>query len=978
MSDVGVQRSSVRKADAGELSSRDAGFLGLLSNLLRSFSAQAAAVVRYTAGTFVPVVSVGDMADVWFLAADGSGFPAADEADKVTEGDLAFSRAFGPGGGLAIARRICVAELGPDAEDWFLVLACECARDDLATGVDLVSGHAGIAASLLTLDMAKAAAERQVADAQLVKDHFECFTELAGVGGWEIDPASHTVTWTEQTCRIHDRPSGYAPALDEWFAQCDKAYRDRIMLAYREAIRSGTGWKMDLPISTATGRSIWVSSICQPVFKEDGSVRLVGSLMDVSAKRGAQDEIDRSQRLYRSTLNALSEGILVAGNDGIVRWHNGAAEDILDCTTIYENMTHLADIACSVQPADIPMIGSGEDEYGDCSLLVGLLNSEESRSLSLQVKVGPDQVRKWLRCRSEPLVSREDGEFVGLVISVEDITTMKRNEDILNEAFEAIPNGFAIYDQDDRIVMANGSYRSAYALNGTQLAKRETYAELLLRNLAAGRFADLVGKETAWAGWIEERVSDYLIGTGNHLDLLDNKHWIQTSSRITPSSYRADYFADVTEIKNHGAVLEAVFESYPGGLALFDHERKLTRINGALMQLLEIDGAFLAQRPTLRSMVERNALREGLGEEQLELAVNRTISRFSSGHTVVYERVLSNGTVHEIKGIPMPDGGLLTILEDITMRRRYEERLKDKERQAREKSEELELTLASMEQGISVFDKEGRLQFWNQKYLEVFEKPVDEVYRGVTLRELLEKQVERGDFDGDIDAHLEDLRERLSEGEVVQTFTMLRSGNLVCCAHAPTPDGGWIGTQEEVRKDHPDYRSYKRRSQVDTVTGAANEAWLLDEAAEAVEDVRQKGGFAALMVLEPGYARNYEAGLSEPLDRRTTLIVAHRIRECIRPTDMLSRLDDGRFAVLYRAVKGDDSVLGAIATRVLHLLDAPFVLDGEKLDPSNHAGIVKLSGATDVREALVQAGIAAEEAGLKGRSAYVVGNTTEG
>lgn len=38
---------------------------------------------------------------------------------------------------------------------------------------------------------------------------------LAGIGGWEVDILAGTVYWSDETCRIHEVPPGYKPALDE-------------------------------------------------------------------------------------------------------------------------------------------------------------------------------------------------------------------------------------------------------------------------------------------------------------------------------------------------------------------------------------------------------------------------------------------------------------------------------------------------------------------------------------------------------------------------------------------------------------------------------------------------------------------------------------------------------------------------------------------------------------------------------------------
>ena len=50
--------------------------------------------------------------------------------------------------------------------------------------------------------------ERQFADAQA----------LAHVGSWERGVADERASWSEELCRIFDRPLGFSPTLEEFAA----------------------------------------------------------------------------------------------------------------------------------------------------------------------------------------------------------------------------------------------------------------------------------------------------------------------------------------------------------------------------------------------------------------------------------------------------------------------------------------------------------------------------------------------------------------------------------------------------------------------------------------------------------------------------------------------------------------------------------------------------------------------------------------
>jgi len=64
-------------------------------------------------------------------------------------------------------------------------------------------------------------------------------SRLAGVGGWELNLVTQEITWSAETCRIHDLPVGYQPSLDEALAFYAPEARPLIQAAVEKAIASG-------------------------------------------------------------------------------------------------------------------------------------------------------------------------------------------------------------------------------------------------------------------------------------------------------------------------------------------------------------------------------------------------------------------------------------------------------------------------------------------------------------------------------------------------------------------------------------------------------------------------------------------------------------------------------------------------------------------------------------------------------------------
>lgn len=122
---------------------------------------------------------------------------------------------------------------------------------------------------------------------------------VARVGGWEVDVGSWLVTWSAQTCRIHDRAPGHQPSLAEALEHIPLPQRPLLDAAVRECITAGHPFDLELPLVTATGRAIWVRIMGEAQRDGGRTVRLFGALQDITAHRMAQDALRESQQQLR-------------------------------------------------------------------------------------------------------------------------------------------------------------------------------------------------------------------------------------------------------------------------------------------------------------------------------------------------------------------------------------------------------------------------------------------------------------------------------------------------------------------------------------------------------------------------------------------------------------------------------------------------------------------------------------------------------
>ena len=125
-------------------------------------------------------------------------------------------------------------------------------------------------------------------------------------------------------------------------------------------------------------------------------------------------------------------------------------------------------------------------------------------------------------------------------------------------------------------------------------------------------------------------------------------------------------------------MLSAIIENFPGGLTLVDPELQVVAYNQQFKQLLDFPD-WLFDKPSVyfEDIIRYNAGRGDYGPGDPEQQVADIVARARNFQSHKMERVRPNGTVLEIRGMPLPDGGFVTTYIDITARKLAEEEIKN-------------------------------------------------------------------------------------------------------------------------------------------------------------------------------------------------------------------------------------------------------------------------------------------------------------
>jgi PAS domain S-box-containing protein len=116
----------------------------------------------------------------------------------------------------------------------------------------------------------------------------------------------------------------------------------------------------------------------------------------------------------------------------------------------------------------------------------------------------------------------------------------------LRAAIETIPDGFVIYDNEDRVVVCNEAYRNFYPENADRHLIGLRFEEILRQGIAAGRFPQAAGREEEW---IVERIRRHRETSNTIEQQVADGRWVLVTKHLMPNGWVAGLRIDITALK---------------------------------------------------------------------------------------------------------------------------------------------------------------------------------------------------------------------------------------------------------------------------------------------------------------------------------------------------------------------------------------------------------------------------------------------
>lgn len=458
---------------------------------------------------------------------------------------------------------------------------------------------------------------------------------------------------------------------------------------------------------------------------ENGYVTRFRDVTEQRRKDEALRDVTRSRERYQRFFELSDDLLGIAGSDGRLHTINDQWGKILGCDSD------------SVTGKPLAALVHEEDRESVQRSIENLIGNEEATRFKVRLVV-EDGSARWTDWH---VTSDREGQMFCAVRDIDEEwrrqneleTTRKLAEAakaesaeaelLLNEAIGALPDGFILFDDQDRIVMYNERYRECFDFMPVPDDGRGmSFEEILRLGHDAGfyKFGETEDIDT-----FVDRMNDVHRGESEHSYEMDTAsgRCIRIIDRILPDGRTVGIRTDITELKRAERRLRDAVESLTDGFVFFDENNQLAVFNtswaadfGESASDLKIGMSF---ESVMRVLAESGTLPETQGRNDEWVAEQLEHHK----EEIDFERRFEDGRVLRVSRRRTEEGGAVAICSDITAIRKAESLLAD--------------AIESLNDGFLLWDRDDRLVMFNQAYSRLHQVVAEQVTLGMRFEDLM-------------------------------------------------------------------------------------------------------------------------------------------------------------------------------------------------------------------------------------------------
>jgi diguanylate cyclase (GGDEF)-like protein/PAS domain S-box-containing protein len=571
----------------------------------------------------------------------------------------------------------------------------------------------------------------------------------------------------------------------------------------------------------------------------------------------------------------------------------------------------------------------------------------------------------------------------------EQLQTQNANLDM---ALSSMLQGLAMFDADERLILANRRYAELYGFTPDQIKPGATLAELIADRIANGLYKGLSVDDVLRN--MRERIAKKRAtrltttpGNGRTLQVSIAPRqpggWVVTledvsererlNARLTEQNRLLQERED--QLNQRNEQLDAALENMSQGLAMFDAAQHLIVCNRRYAEMYGLTPEQVKSGTTVRQIFEYRLANGYYQIRDSERFIESWSKDFGENSSRVQE--LANGRIINVSRRRTISGGRVVTHEDITEREQLNARLERQNALLKEHEEKLEkqnlvldTALNNMVHGLAMYDAEQRLVICNRRFADMYALPSELTQPGTALRRIIEHRVARGEFPGEsAEEVIRSARKRLAANESVEYVSQLGDTRHIAVTVQPMPAGGTVTTHYDITAQRRSEAKIEHMALHDTLTELPNRVLLNQRIEQALEEV-EPGGVVAVHLLDLDNFKTVNDTLGHAAGDKLLKLVADRLRTLIRDTDTIARMGGDEFAIIQVAI-GQSADATALAYRAIDTVGEPYLIEGREVVIGTSVGIAVAPTDGQTAEQLMRnADLALYRAKADGRRTY--------
>ncbi len=256
-------------------------------------------------------------------------------------------------------------------------------------------------------------------------------------------------------------------------------------------------------------------------------------------------------------------------------------------------------------------------------------------------------------------------------------------------------------------------------------------------------------------------------------------------------------------------------------------------------------------------------------------------------------------------------------------------------------TQNLDLALENMSQGICLFDRDEKLILSNGRYREMFNFPDDCVIAGIGYRELVRKGYEISFSDqreakAHADQHYHRYMAAMRSGQR-SLVHRTHGGRTIRTVLNMLPDGGWVSTFEDISEQIRSEEQIAFMARHDSLTQLPNRAAFMAHLEAEVLHTERSGEQLAIVGIDLNRFKQINDQLGHAVGDAVLKEIARRMQQVVQRQEIFARFGGDEFAAAMRYT--DIGEVQAFLDRMAAEFNRPMDVEGHRLSPGASMGV---------------------------------------